>query len=151
MQQYRYILTSIIGLCFIFSPVSAKELTNSTTIQPQANKILKRMSNYLDRLKQFSFNAEISLDTKSNAGEKFKLHRNVSISVSRPNQLKAMVRGDIHTLDFYYNGKTITLFNPKLNVYGIIKMHGNIESALNYAREKFYVQAPLAELIYKNS
>ena len=55
--------------------------------------------------------------------------------VSRPNKLHAERKGDLIDQTFYYDGKTLTLYNPSDKVYATEPAPGTIEELLDYARE----------------
>jgi hypothetical protein len=71
--------------------------------------------------------------------------------VSRPNKLRAHRKGDILNQEFFYDGKTLTLFNPKENLYATTAAPPTIDEMLDFAREKLDIIAPAAELLYKNA
>ena len=69
----------------------------------------------------------------------------------RPNRLRADRKGDIVNQEFFYDGKTLTLFNPKENLYATTAAPPTIDAMLDFAREKLDVIAPGAELLYGNA
>jgi hypothetical protein len=75
----------------------------------------------------------------------------VDVSVRRPDRLKADVKGDIRSQQFFYDGKTITLYGRRVNYYATMEVPSNIEAALDSARERFGLLAPAADIVYRNS
>jgi hypothetical protein len=71
--------------------------------------------------------------------------------VSRPNKLRAHRKGDIVNQEFFYDGKTLTLYNPKENLYATTAAPPTIDETLDFAREKLDIIAPASELCYKNA
>jgi hypothetical protein len=49
---------------------------------------------------------------------------------------------------FYYDGKTLTLYNPSDEVYATESATGTIEELLDYAREELGLMVPAADLVY---
>ena len=74
-----------------------------------------------------------------------------TLEVSRPNKLRAHRKGDIVNQEFFYDGKTLTLYNPRDNLYATTAAPPTIDEMLDFAREKLDIIAPASELLYKNA
>ena len=120
-------------------------------IEPPAEKILRRMSDYLANLKQFTVKTENSLEVVLSSGQKLQFENPATAMVSRPNKLRADRKGDITNQEFYYDGKNLTLYNPKENLYATTAAPPTLEATLDFAREKLDVIAPGAEFLYNNA
>jgi hypothetical protein len=120
-------------------------------IDPQADKFLRRMSDYLSSRQQFTVRTENTLEAVLTSGQKLQFSSPASASVWRPNRLHADRKGDIVNQEFFYDGKTLTLFNPKENLYATTAAPPTIDAMLDFAREKLNVIAPGAELLYENA
>ncbi len=120
-------------------------------IDPQAEKLLRRMSDYLASRQQFTVKAESTLEVVLTSGQKLQFSSPATASVWRPNRLRADRKGDIVNQEFYYDGKTLTLYNPKENLYAATAAPPTLDETLDFAREKLDVIAPGAELLYGNA
>lgn len=120
-------------------------------IDPQAEKLLKRMSDYLAGRQQFTATAESTLEVVLTSGQKIQFDSPATLEVSRPNKLRAHRKGDIVNQEFFYDGKTLTLYNPKENLYATVAAPPTIDEMLDFAREKLDVIAPGAEILYGNA
>jgi hypothetical protein len=120
-------------------------------IDPQAEKLLRRMSDYLASRQQFTAKAESTLEVVLTSGQKLQFDSPATLMVSRPNRLRAHRKGDIANQEFFYDGKTLTLYNPKENLYATAAAPPTIDEMLDFAREKLDVIAPAAEFLYKNA
>jgi hypothetical protein len=120
-------------------------------IDPQAEKLLRRMSDYLASRQQFTLKAESTLEAVLTSGQKIQFDSPATLMVSRPNKLRAHRKGDIINQEFFYDGKTLTLYNPKENLYASTAAPPTIDEMLDFAREKLDVIAPASELLYKNA
>jgi hypothetical protein len=65
--------------------------------------------------------------------------------------LHAHRKGDLANQEFFYDGKTLTLYNPKENLYATTAAPATLDETLDFAREKLDIVAPAAELLYKNA
>jgi len=120
-------------------------------IEPQADKLLRRMSDYLASRQQFTLKAESTLEVVLTSGQKLQYDSPATLMVSRPNRLRANRKGDIANQEFFYDGKTLTLYNPRENLYATTAAPATLDETLDFAREKLDIIAPAAELLYKNA
>jgi hypothetical protein len=125
--------------------------TQPAGIDPQAEKLLRRMSDYLANRQQFTAKAESTLEVVLTSGQKIQFDSPATLMVSRPNKLRAHRKGDIANQEFFYDGKTLTLYNPGENVYATTAAPPTIDETLDFAREKLDIIAPASELLYKNA
>src|SRR5262245_37038852 len=117
-------------------------------IDPQADKLLRRMSDYLDSLQQFSMKTESTLEAVLTSGQKVQFDSPATAIVSRPNKLRANRKGDILNQEFFYDGKTLTLYNPKENLYATTAAPPTLDELFDFAREKLDIIAPGTDLLY---
>jgi hypothetical protein len=122
-----------------------------TGVDPQADKLLRRMSDYLAGRQQFSLKAESTLEAVLTSGQKLQYDSPATLMVSRPNKLRAHRKGDLANQEFFYDGKTLTLYNPRENLYATTAAPATLDETLDFAREKLDILAPAAELLYKNA
>ena len=120
-------------------------------IDPQAEKLLRRMSDYLASRQQFSLKSESTLEAVLTSGQKIQFDSPATLVVSRPNKLHAHRKGDIANQEFFYDGKTLTLYNPKENLYATTAAPATLDEMFDFAREKLDVIAPGTDLFYKNA
>jgi hypothetical protein len=120
-------------------------------IDPQAEKVLRRMGDYLASVPKFTAKTENTIEAVLATGQKLQFTSPATASVSRPNRLRADRKGDILEQEFFYDGKTLTLYNPKENLYATTAAPPTIDAMLDFAREKLDVIAPGAEFLYGNA
>ena len=120
-------------------------------IDPQAEKLLRRMSDYVASRQQFTLKAESTLEVVLTSGQKLQYDSPATLMVSRPNKLHAHRKGDLANQEFFYDGKTLTLYNPRENLYATTAAPPTLDETLDFAREKLDIIAPAAELLYKNA
>jgi hypothetical protein len=125
--------------------------TQPAGIDPQAEKLLRRMSDYLASLQKFTVNTENTIEAVLTSGQKLQFNSPASASVWRPNRLRADRKGDILNQEFFYDGKSVTLYNPKENLYATTAAPPTIDAMLDFAREKLDVIAPGADFLYGNA
>lgn len=120
-------------------------------IEPAANRILKKMCDYLGHLKQFSVHTQNTLEEALDSGHRVDFDIAAKVVISRPNKLRAERRGDVVDQIFFYDGKTLTLYNPSDKVYATEPAPGTIEEMLTFTRESLGLIIPVSDLVYRNS
>jgi hypothetical protein len=91
------------------------------------------------------------LEAVLTSGQKLQYDSPATLMVSRPNKLRAHRKGDLANQEFFYDGKSLTLYNPGENLYATTAAPATIDEMLDFAREKLDVIAPAADLLYKNA
>ena len=149
---FRRRLISVMALAImILAGLPALGHAQPAGIDPQAEKILRRMSDYLASRPQFTLKAESTLEVVLTSGQKIQFDSPATLEVSRPNKLRAHRKGDLANQEFFYDGKTLTLYNPRENLYATTAAPSTIDETLDFAREKLDIIAPASELLYKNA
>lgn len=120
-------------------------------VDPAATQILKRMTDYLGSLQQFRLHTQNTLEDVLDSGQRVDFDVSASVIVSRPNKLRAERRGDLIDQIFYYDGKTLTLYNPSDKVYATVPAPGTIEEMLSFAHTSLGLGIPAADLVYRNA
>jgi hypothetical protein len=120
-------------------------------VEPTANQLLRKMTDYMAGIEEFSNQAENTLEVVLRSGEKIQFDTAVKGWIKRPNKLRADRKGDIVNQAFYYDGKTLTLYNPDEKVYATVSAPPTIEEMVDFARDSLDVYAPAADFLYKNA
>jgi hypothetical protein len=109
------------------------------------------MTEYLGSLRQFSVHTQNTIEDELDSGHRIDYDIPAKVIISRPNKLQAERRGDLTDQVFYYDGKTLTLYNPTDKVYATELAPGTIEEVLDFTRESLGLMIPAADLIYRNA
>ena len=141
----------MLGVLALSATVCTEVQAQAPAVDPAATKILKKMTDYLGSLKQFSVRTQNTLEDLLDSGHRVDFDVSANVIVSRPNKLRAERKGDVVSQIFYYNGKTLTLYNPSDKVYATEPAPGTIEGVLDYARESLGLTVPVADLVYRNA
>lgn len=120
-------------------------------IDAQAERLLKVATAYLAGQKQFSVDTRSTIEVVLTSGQKLQFDNVATLAVQRPNKLRAERRGDLVDQIFYYDGKSLSLHNPREKYYATVAAPGTLEAMLDFARESLDVIAPAGDLIYTNA
>jgi hypothetical protein len=113
---------------------------------PDPIQVLKKMCDFLKSQQQFTYKAEVADDQVYAGGKKLQYEIDMETFVRRPDRLRVNAEGDLIDKQFFFDGKTITLYDKDHNVYGVLEVPPNIESALEKASKDFGVRVALTDL-----
>jgi len=120
-------------------------------IAPEAQQLLKASTDFLASQKQFSAETRNTLEVVLTSGQKIEFNHTARVSAQRPNKLRAERTGDLVDQVFYYDGKSLTLHNPKDKAYAQVAAPDTLEAMLEFARTKLDIVAPAGDLLNKNA
>jgi hypothetical protein len=123
----------------------------SDEIEPQAVTLLQSATDFLAARQSFSVDTRSTLEAVLTTGQKLEFDFAVTLSVVRPNRLRADRAGDLVNQVFSYDGKTLTLFNPDDGYYATAAAPPTIEGMLDFAREKLDIVAPAGDLVSEDA
>ena len=154
-QNRRFVnpscLTLLLAADALSGTFAAEVPAQAPAVDPAATHILKRMTDYLGSLKQFSVNTQGTLEDLNDSGHRVDFDVSARAIVSRPNKLLAERRGDLIDQNFYYDGKTTTLCNPSDKVYATVPAPATIDGTLHYVRDSLGLIIPISDLVYSNA
>jgi hypothetical protein len=122
----------------------------ATRIEPRADAYLKAMSSYLAGLKTYSFQVEEFFDEVQDDGQRIQLSNQRNMSVSRPDKVFAEDEGDTANSLFYYNGKTVTVFDRAQKTYATEKVPGTTDAMLDDLHDRFDTDQTLADFLFSD-
>jgi hypothetical protein len=141
-------LVPSVAACAIFALFALSTFgADEKSIDPRADQLIKRMSDYLAQAKFFSVNAEIWQDIQLASGQQIQAGRTLDLQVRRPNRLRAEVNSPRRNRELFYDGSSITLLNRAQNFYGTIHAPGSIDEAMDTASAKFGIAMPLDDFV----
>jgi hypothetical protein len=125
---------------------AAPAATKAMAPAPDPRLILQKMCDFLKSQKQFTYKAEVADDQVYTGGKKLQYEIDMETFVRRPDRLRVNADGDLVDKQFYFDGKSITLYDKDYNVYGTMDVPPDIESALEKANKDFGVRVALTDL-----
>jgi hypothetical protein len=122
----------------------------SGKLETDAIDALKEMSTYLATLTAFEVKAETTRDLVTQNGHRVQLGGESDYLVRRPNGFRIDVTTDYKSRQFYYDGKTFTIFAPKLGYYGTADAPPTILQTIDVLENRFGIDLPLDDLFRWN-
>ena len=120
--------------------VSSKVVTTTTgrtmpvttgVIDSKAVNALRTMGAYLRTLKSFGVEVKGAKDDVMSDGQKILISGTVNYLVRTPDRLRAEINTDRKQRTIYYNGKTMTLYAPRMHYYATVNAPPTVQQMLD--------------------
>lgn len=130
----------------------AVQATNTATpvVSEQANLLLKEMAAYIGSAEQFTFHADITFDHVLPSGQKLQFSATEDVAMQRPGGLYVEWSGDLGDRQFWYDGKSVTLYDPATPFYASEAAPSQLDDMLNTLVPHLNFSPPLADLFYSD-
>jgi hypothetical protein len=142
----RYAGLLIASLVALAPALPAQSNGNGRSVDPKAVDALRKMGAHLRTLKSFSVQVEGVRDEVSSDGQKIQLAGTISYLVRTPDKLRAEIRTDRKQRQVFYDGKTLTVFAPRMSYYASTAAPPTIRGMLDQATNKLGLEFPVADL-----
>ncbi len=119
--------------------------------EADAKKLLKAMSDYMAAQKAISFGFDATLEVITKDNQKLALASSGTVTLNRPDKIRATRAGGHADVEMLFDGKTLTLFGNNANLYTQISVPGTIDNLVDVLREKYKRPLPAADLIMSNA
>ena len=126
-------------------PEISEELSDIT---PDADRILREMSEYLKKASEFTFHAELAFDSVLASGQKIQFGGASKVTVHRPNRLHVEYRGDQRRTRVVFDGRAFTIHDMVADVYTLTEVPPEIDAAVDRMFEQYGFSVPIADFVY---
>ena len=138
----------VVGLMLMMAPVLVAQDATPSASEQRAMTILKNMSEYLAKAERFSVTIRDGYDAVQASGQKIEYGEVRKVTVSRPDHLRFDIeRSDGEKGLVIFDGKEITVYTAKKNVYATVSRPGTLDQAIKYAVDDLKVRVPLALML----
>lgn len=135
------------------APAASEPASADTTaeIDPVAISALEKMTGYLGTLKTFEVTTRTTVDQVLDSGQKIQMDGGATYRVQRPNAFFIETRSDRRLRQFFYNGKTFTIFSPRMGFYAEAPAPATIADVLQKLEDDYDISIPLNDLFHWGS
>jgi len=135
------------GLTACFTLIGGSVGAQTTSkVDTTAVNALRRMGAYLRSLKQFEVDASATRDEVTANNEKVQVAGTVEYLVRVPDRLRADIRTDRKQRQLFYDGKSLTVFAPRMLYYATVPAPPTIRETLDSASKRLGIEFPLVDL-----
>jgi len=134
------------------TPAAPTASTNSVApaVAEAADRLLKEMSAYIGSAQEFTFHADTSFDHVLPSGQKLQFSAAEEVALQRPGRLYVEWNGDLGARQFWYDGKSVTLYDPATPFYASAVAPSEIDGMLEQLVPKLDFAPPLADFLYRD-
>ena len=132
------------------APAGQAGATNAPApaIAEPAERLLKEVGAYLGSAEQFTFHADITFDHVLPSGQKLQFSAAEEVALQRPGRLYVEWSGDLGDRQFWYDGKSVTLYDPASPFYASESAPADIDGMLDKVLSQLDFAPPLADFLY---
>jgi hypothetical protein len=118
--------------------------------EAQAKSLLKAMSDYLAGQQAISFDFDSTLEVVTRENQKLALASSGTVTLNRPDKIRATRTGGFADVELIFDGKTLTLLGKHANAYAQAQSAGTIDQLVDVLRDKYQRPVPAADLLMAN-
>jgi hypothetical protein len=126
----------------------AQQRKADSAIDPNALAALERMGAFLRSQPTIAVRVDTETDEVLQSGQKIQFSGTSTLNARRPDRLRAEVISDRKHRQFFYDGKTFTLYSPRLGYYATVPAPPRIRDLADSISKRYGVELPLADLFY---
>src|SRR5262245_8201189 len=119
----------------------------SVADESQARLRLKAMTDYVGAQKAISFDYDSDLEVVTRDQQKLALAASGTVSLTRPNKLRATRSGGFVDIETVFDGTTLTVLGRNKNVYIQAETPGSIDHLVGELHTKYDRPLPAADLL----
>jgi hypothetical protein len=119
-------------------------------VAKQAARLLRQMGAYIGSAEQFTFHADITFDQVLPSGQKLQFSAAEDVALQRPNRLYVEWTGDLGDRQFWYDGTSITLYDPATPFYATAAAPPELDTMLDKLVSQVDFAPPLADFLYRD-
>ena len=112
-------------------------------IDPQVREVMKRVCNELSSAKTITYHAEINFDSVLPSYVKLQYAAAMDTAIQRPDHLAISYKSDLGAKEIWYDGKTLTIYDPAHRVYASVPAPDSIDAMLTQVTEEKNLSVPL--------
>ncbi len=147
MRRTRWILLAALAASAALAqtadqPEQGAAAEEEGVIDPRADTQLKRMSDYLGRLKTFRVQAVVVDELVTTEGQKVQELKQQQLTVARPNKLRIDRRGPNGRATLASDGESVVLINHDKNAYAKGTAPKTLDALVDRVRDTLEVDAP---------
>ncbi|HEY5926494.1 MAG TPA: DUF2092 domain-containing protein [Kofleriaceae bacterium] len=125
---------------------TAKKSAKPPAIDPNALAALDKMGAYLRDQQSFTVRTKTETDYVLDDGQKVRMASSGELRAKRPDHLRVDVVSDRKERRFYYDGKTFTMFSPRIGYYSTVAAPPTIGELADQLEERFGLTLPMVDL-----
>ncbi|HEY2379287.1 MAG TPA: DUF2092 domain-containing protein [Gemmatimonadaceae bacterium] len=129
------------------SKSTAQAASNSkSAVDTGTVKALRKMGAYLRGLQHFGVSGQTMRDLVLNDGQKVEIEGTLNYVVRAPDRFRGQINTDRKQRQIIYDGKTLTVYAPRMHYYATVPAPSTISATIDTARVRYGIDFPIADL-----
>lgn len=141
------VVTAALLLGLSGAAAGAGDTGSSTKLDPQADALLKKMSDFMGGLKSFSADAYVFDEQIMGDGFKLSVLRSGSFKVQRPNMFFLARKGMLVDQEIFFDGNRLVAHSKRMGASVEVPVSGDVDAALDAVTETFGTELPARDLL----
>ena len=150
-RRLRIAAASLMLGVFVLAATLRPARAEGPMIEPEAQQILKRMTDYLGGLERFSLDADNMLEDVLVSGQKIQYDFTANVGIQRPDKLRVERTVDQSRQVFVYDGAILAIYNPDDGYFAKTAAPDNIDDLLHFARDTLDIVPPTGDMVFTNA
>ena len=125
---------------------TAANASKGAKVDPDAMAALDKMGAELRSHQTFAVKSDVTNEDVLADGQKLQYHGTVEIQARRPDRFKIEAASAQKDRVFFYDGKQVTVFSPRLGYYASFDAPPTIQETLEQASQKYGIELPLSDM-----
>lgn len=125
---------------------AAQAADTTKDIDPAAIAALEKMGAYLRTLTAIQVKADVSTQEVTEDGRLITSTSQAMLLAKKPNRMLVEVTSEKAPRNFYYDGKTFTLWAPRKKYYATANAPGTIAQLVDTLEDRFAIDVPFVDL-----
>jgi hypothetical protein len=119
-------------------------------IDPRARDVLNRACRELASARTVTYHSEINFDSVLPSYVKLQYAAAMDTAIERPDHLAISYKSDLGAKEIWYDGKTLTIYDPAHRAYASTAAPDSIDAMLRQVAEEKHLSIPLENLDLNN-
>jgi hypothetical protein len=130
----------------LLGPAATAAAAPPSPVDADALAALNRMGAELRTHQNISLKSDVTMEDVLDNGQKLQYTGTVEIQAHRPDRFKIAISSDLKNRQVYYDGKSVTVFSPRLGLYASFPAPDTIGKTLAKANDEYGIELPLSDL-----
>lgn len=139
-------LKLVLSFLFILIHSSMLYAQEKNKVDPEVVQRIEEMGKHLRSLKQFTVKSDFTFEIVTEDNQKFEYPGVLEYKVMAPNKLYAEIKSDHKHRKYYYDGASLTIYDPKTKFYGQISAPNTISELIEKIEDEYKIALPMEDL-----
>ncbi|HZD32071.1 MAG TPA: DUF2092 domain-containing protein [Candidatus Angelobacter sp.] len=153
MARRFTVAAAVVALSLMALAVEAQTAAGqgAPRVDPKAVDQLKKCTSYLGSAKTLALRASYTDEVVLLNGEKIGTESWAQISLQRPNHFRTVRHGVKEDLDFYFDGKAMSIYEKGPNFYATVPAPSSFDGMMDVLNFQYDVGIPGSDLFYSDA